>query len=209
MTTPPRGARPGRRCASLMLTLALSSVLGATACTGDDPGDPGDAASSGAPSSPATHGVEEVATTATIGKVTGRLAPARREVLKEKVAAVVDGWLDAAYVTGDYPRSSFADAFPGFTRGAEADAREDLALMSNATIARKVDAVEARNRRLRIDVLAVRERAVGVTARFVLDFDTTGQRKGSERVKGLLYMTWHQDNGWQVFGYDVSRGERR
>jgi hypothetical protein len=195
-----------------VLGLALATVLtvglavGGCSGDGDDPGKP---AGSTAPSGPSTHGVEEVATTATIHTVTGKLDPKARPVLKKKVEHVVDRWLDAAYVDGSYPRGSFGDAFPGFTRGAAADARHDRALMSNAAIGRRIDGVEARNRRLRIDVLAVRRRAVGVTARFVLDFDTTGRLARSERVKGLLYMTWHRDHGWQVFGYDVSRGARR
>ncbi|WP_346387843.1 hypothetical protein [Nocardioides sp.] len=188
-----------------MLTLALSPVFAATACSGDDgPADPGSPATSGG-----AHGVEEVATKATIGKVTGRLAPARRKTLRANVKTLVDHYLDAAYVSGDYPRSEFADAFPGFTKGAESDARKDRSLMSNAAIGQHIDGVEARHRRLRIDVLAVRKKAVGVTARFVLDFDTSGERKLSERVKGLLYMTWQHHGGWKVFGYDVSRGVRR
>jgi hypothetical protein len=194
-----------------MLVLTLSLALGATACTGegDDPGGPAQPGSSAAATDGASHGVADVATTATIGKVTGRLGHGRREHLKKKVAGVVDRWLDAAYVSGDYPRSGFPDAFPGFTKGAEADARKDLGLMSNAVIGNKVDKVEARNRRLRIDVLAVRRKAVGVTARFVLDFDMKGKLTRSERVKGQLYMTWHHDRGWKVFGYHVSRGVRR
>jgi hypothetical protein len=188
----------------LALLLAASLALGG--CSGDD--DPESPAGSTAPTAPSTHGVEQVATTATIHEVTGRLDPKRRPMLKKKVAQVVDRWLDAAYVDGAYPRGSFADAFPGFTRGAAADARHDRALMSNAAIGKRIDGVRAHNRRLRIDVLAVKRRAVGVTARFVLDFETTGQVARSERVKGLLYMTWHQERGWQVFGYDVTRGVR-
>lgn len=209
MTTASPGMPRRVQRAFPMLAFTISLVFGFAACTGGGDDEPGSPGSSTDPSDAATRGVEEVATTATIGEVTGRLATARRGVLKEKIAGVVDAWLDAAYITGDYPRTGFADAFPGFTKGAEADARKDVGLMSNAAIGKKIDAVKARNRRLRIDVLATHKRAVGVTARFVLDFDTTGALKRSERVKGLLYMTWHHDDGWQVFGYDVSRGERR
>lgn len=190
-----------------MLVLALALLFGATGCTGDD--DPSDPGSSSEASEGTSHSVEEVATTATIARVTGKLGKGGREALKEKVASVVDRWLDAAYVSGDYPRSGFAGAFPGFTKGAAADARKDVGLMSNAAIGKKIDGVDARNRRLRIDVLAVHKKAVGVTARFVLDFDTSGQLARSERVNGRLFMTWHHGKGWRVFGYDVSRGVRR
>jgi hypothetical protein len=187
------------------VALTLLSMLGATACTADGH-SPADPASSG---SPGARAVREVATKATIGTVTGRLTHAKRGAVRKQIAAAVDRWLDAAYIAGDYPRAGFADAFPGFTRGAESDARKDIGLMSNAAIGKKIDGVEARHRRLRIDVLAVRKHAVGVTARFLLDFDTTGKLKESERVQGRLYMTRRHGGGWQVFGYDVSRGIRR
>ena len=54
-------------------------------------------------------------------------------------------------------------------------------------------------------MLAVKRRAVGVTARFVLGMELAGEVNRAERVAGSLFLTW-QDGGWQVFGYDVERG---
>lgn len=197
---------PRRRratAASVLLTLALS----ASACTGDG-GDPED--SDAGPSSGGTSATEPAAlqTRATIGKITGRFPAGDRDRLKEKVEAVVDGWLDAAYVGGDYPRTDFDDSFPGFSDGAADDARRDRDLMTNASVGGRIEGVEATKRRLRVDALAVNRRAVGVTARFVLDFDTTGQVARSERVKGRLFMVY-RDGDWQVFGYDVTKGSNR
>ena len=56
--------------------------------------------------------------------------------------------------------------------------------------------------------LAVRGRAVGMTARFVLDFATTGELQRKVDVRGRLLLT-RTDNGWKVFGYDVNKDVAR
>lgn len=194
---------PRRRAAgavSLLLTLAIA----ATACTGDggtSAGPDGDTSGSSAVPAP-------LKTTATMGRVTGRLARNARGPLKRHVRAVVDGWIDAAYVAGDYPRSDFKDAFPGFNKGAQAEARSDIDLMTNARLGARIDSVKATRRVVRVDVLAVRRKAVGVTARFALNFETRGEVERTQHVKGRLYLT-RSKSGWQVFGYDVTKGTAR
>ena len=139
----------------------------------------------------------------------GGLRRSRRQVrarVKRKIAAVVDDWFDAAYFGGDWPRTDFGSAYPHFSAGAAKDAKGDAALMSNARLGDRLDGVEATKRRLRVDMLAVKKRAVGVTARFVLGMRLTGEVNRSERVAGSLFLTW-RDGGWQVFGYDVQRGK--
>jgi hypothetical protein len=142
-----------------------------------------------------------------VGKVTGKLPRPARKKLERSVTAVVDGWLDAAYVGGDYPRSDFHDAFPGFTPGARDDARHDRALMSNQSIGKRVDTVTATRRRLRIDALVVRRRPAGVTARFILGFHTSGDLSRAFEVRGRLFLT--RNGGWRVFGYEVNKGVTR
>ena len=44
-----------------------------------------------------------------------KLPAAGRQRLAAKVREVVDGWTEAAYLGGDYPRRDFADSWPGFT----------------------------------------------------------------------------------------------
>ncbi|MDN4174293.1 hypothetical protein QWY28_15115 [Nocardioides sp. SOB77] len=210
MSTTPRGTPP-RRAGRLVAaaTTALVLAAGTTACTGADDGASGDA---GHP----TGGHRQAAlvqapagsppTTTTIGRVTGRLPAARRQALKRQVGRVVDGWLDAAYVGGDLPRvGGFRQAFPGFSSGAKDEARRDLRLMTNVGLAGRISGVDVRRRELRLDVLAVRGRAVGVTGRVLLVFETTGQVARRDRVAGRLLLA-RREGAWQVFGYDISRG---
>ncbi|MGZ4454731.1 MAG: hypothetical protein ACXVWV_01975 [Nocardioides sp.] len=190
-----------------VVAAALVVALSATACSGDGSDEKPSGGASGP--SPATSGAAAaMPTDATIGRVTGHLAKKERAHLKQSVTHVVDGWLDAAYVSGDYPRTDFHDAFPGFTDGAKVRAHQDRRLMSNADIGRSIDAVEVTKRRLRIDVLAVRRKPVGVTARVVLDFATSGKVTKHLEVNGRLFLTRNHD-GWRVFGYDVTKGGTR
>ncbi len=77
--------------------------------------------------------------------------------------------------------------------------------MSNAAIGSRIDSVRALNRQLKIDVLAVERRPVAVTARVVLGMRVDGEVARRERVAGALYLTYG-NGGWQVFGYDMTRG---
>lgn len=194
--------RPVRRTAvAAALTLALG--LGVGACNSDDdPGEPSAEAPSGTPSEPAER---TVATTVSFGEVTGRMDRATRQQLAQRVQAVVDGWTQAAYLGGDYPRRAFADAWPGFTRGAQEQARHDRDLMSNQDIGDRIDGVTPRRSVLVLDVLAVKGHPVGVTARVRLGFRTTGDLERTVRVTGRLFLT-RTDGQWKVFGYDVTKG---
>ncbi|MEJ7834074.1 MAG: hypothetical protein WKF79_14240 [Nocardioides sp.] len=186
----------------------LAVVL--SGCSGADDGDESQSSREKS-TNPGSSAFEppRLETKATIGNVEGRIAAERRSRVKRDVTEIVDAWLDAAYVAGDFPRTDFDDAFPGFSSGARDDARSDAGLMSNQAIGDRVESVQATKRRLRIDVLATGKKAVGVTARFVLlmdlELDSGSDAERSERVAGSLFMTWRQ-GGWQVFGYDVKRG---
>ena len=190
--------RPTTTAVSLLVLLALA----AGGCS-DSTDGPGASAPSSSPSSSAPT-PDEVRTKTTLGTVTGRLAKRDRLRVASAAGDVVDRWFDAAYVGGDYPRGAFDEAFPGFTPGARAQAVGDRALMSNQDIGRRIDGVTARRRNVRVDVLAVRGRAVGMTARFVLDLATTGELRRKVEVRGRLLLT-RTDDGWKVFGYDVNK----
>jgi hypothetical protein len=191
-----RAARRAAGAAALTLALALT----AAACRGssDDSGEPS-AAPSATPTEP------PVETLVTIGKVTGDLPAAARDKLATEITAVVDGWTEAAYVGGEYPRRDFADSWPGFTAGAADLARRDRALMSNEDIGEQIDGAVTRRSRVRLDVLAVKKQPVGVTARVLFTFETTGEVERAVRVQGRLYLSRTAD-GWQVFGYDMTKG---
>jgi hypothetical protein len=190
------------RRVSTVVALALVAVSTVACSAGDD------GAGVTPTEGPSTAPEPAVATQVSFGTVTGRLPGEAKRRLSDQVGAVVDRWMDAAYVAGDYPRSDFGDSWPGFTPGARAEAHRDGDLMSNRDIGAKIDGVEVKKRRLRLDVLAVRKRPVGVTAHVRLRFATTGTPSKDVQVAGRLYLT-RGERGWQVFGYDVTKGAAR
>lgn len=211
---PPPRARH-RLAAALLATLLALSLVG---CTADDAPSAGTPAPQQTREGEILRPVAQARTTATLGKVTGELRRKRRQPLRRSVRLTVDRWLDAAYVDRSYPRERFGAAFPGFSDGAAREALRDQSLMTNAAVAPRLRFVRARKRRVTIDVLARDGRPAGVTAHFVLAQRLQGRVDRVERVTGSLYMTrvkvgsvktrrgradrW----GWQVFGYDVTRG---
>jgi hypothetical protein len=178
-------------------------ALGAGACTDRDGPDE---AGSDDPTPTASPTERTVETRVSFGVLTGKLPSDARERVSAQVGEVVDGWIDAAYVDGDYPRRDFSDVWPGFTAGAQKEAHHDRALMSNEDIGDRIDGVDLYKSVVKLDVLAVKKHAVGVTARFYVGFGTTGDLERTVRVKGRLFLTY-TDHGWRVFGYDVTKGD--
>lgn len=192
--------RRARASAAVLVLLALVT----TGCSGDDsePDAPPAAQST------ADGASFEIQTVAKVGQVSGKLPRADRKRLVNGVTAVVQRWFNAAYVAGEYPRSDFNDAFPGFTSGAKARAHGDQNLLSNKNIGSKVEDVTPTKSRLWIDVLAPNRHAVGVTTRFELAFTTAGDYARKVKVHGRLLMTRQPGKGWRIFAYDVSKSGR-
>jgi hypothetical protein len=182
-----------------VLTVAIALLAGA--CSGDDE------AGEKRTDPPGADLVGQAPLEARPGVVVGKLPAVRRRAIARQVGEVVDGWFEAAYLGGDYPRSDFADAFPGFTSGAARLARRDRSLLSNASIGKRIEEVTATNRTVRVDVLAPNGRVAGATARFRLGFTTTGGFARRVVVHGRLVLT-HTRTGWRVFAYDVRRSNR-
>jgi hypothetical protein len=193
--------RLGRAVAALT-AVAVTSVAIVGGCSSDGTDDPPDDAASPSTSSESPE-KPSVTTAVVLGRVVGKLDAKRKQSLKDDLKEVVDGFFDAAYL-GDFPRDSFAKAYAAFSSGAREDAARDAALLSNAEIADRIETATGVKRRVALDVLAVQGTPRGVTARFTLDFDTTGELERRERVKGYLLLT-REDGQWQVFGYDVIR----
>ena len=196
---------------ALLCTVLLTLAPGVTACS-DDPQDTAHAPAAGSttgatPSPTPTPAAEPAPLRVEIGRLVGRLPGPRRTTVRRQVGRVVDGWWDAAYLGGDYPRTAFPAAFPGFTGGAEDRARSDKALMTNADVGDRLDAVVATRRRVLLDVLATGGYPRSATARFELRFRATGARARRVTVAGRLFLT-HGPGGWHVFGYDVTKGAR-
>lgn len=206
--TPDGTAGAARTTIAVLLVLLLGGLLGGLAgCSGETAPEDGPAAGTGTGGA-AEDGPPPLATTVRVGKVVGRTLPRARTSAARSVARVVDGWVDAAYVGGSWPREDFPGAFRGFTRGARTLALDDARLMSNAGIGHRVDGVRARQRRVVVDLLADRRRRpVAATARVRLTFRTTGGIQETFRVRGRLLLT-RTRAGWRVFGYDITKGSR-
>lgn len=204
MTT--RSRRPGgTTAAGLVLVLALLGGLLA-GCSGDEPATRQSPSASPTPTPSAAPAPSARPTDIRIAGVRGKLSRERRHRVVRAVGNVVDRWIDGAYL-GAPPRGDISPALADFTRGARAEARRDRALLSNAQL-RGVRSVTATRRKVRLDVLAVGGRAVGVTARVNLAIRIDGARPGRDFVSGALYLT-PQKGRWNVFGYDLSRGVSR
>jgi hypothetical protein len=186
------------------LTAAAALLLALTACSGDSSdssASPGDDPSG----SEATDAPAPLETTATMGRIVGKLPKQKRSSVRKQVAKAVDAWFDAAYLGGDYPRNDFSASWPGFTVGAKADAKSDKTDMSNQDIGPEIESVEATTRKVVVDVLSVRGHAAGATAHVVLKFRTEGEVQRRVEVRGRLFLTPGPE-GWRIFGYDVSKG---
>ncbi|NYG55421.1 hypothetical protein [Nocardioides perillae] len=146
-------------------------------------------------------------TTVRPGEVVGRLPVRARRAALRGVREAVDGWVDAAYVAGPWPRRDFSRAFPRFTRGARQQAYRDARLLSNVGIGPRVEAVQATQRRVVVDLLARDRRVQAATARVRLAFRTRGEVERTVRVRGRLFLTL-SPGGWRVFGYDLVKEGR-
>lgn len=196
----PRSALAAATVAAVAASLLLAG------CTSDEEDAPAPAA---APTSPSS--APELPLKVSVATVAGRLPKASRTELSGKVEKVLDGWFEAAYLGGEYPRSgkgAWGDSWPGFTKGAAEQARHDRLLMSNRDIGARIEGVEAKRKVARLDVLAPQGKPAGVTARVTLRFATTdkgGEKGDSVLLRGRLYLTRGNGGGWQVFGYDVTK----
>jgi len=197
--------RQGFGRGSWAVAALVAVALGAGGCSGSDTERP--ASASASPSAATATAPPAVTTRIAWGKLVGRLPADRRHRLARDVRTVVDGWVDAAYLAGDYPRTDFSGSWPGFTRGAALQARRDADLTSNRDLGASIDGVEPQQRALTLDVVSARGRPVGVTAHVGVRFATTGAEPQTVKVAGRLFLTPTRQ-GWQVFGYDVRKDAR-
>lgn len=189
--------RANHRVTSVALIAVPALLLSACTSSGDE-ADPG-------PEQPTQGAPELVPSTVRTGRVTGRLPRKVADQATADVAAVVEAWHEAAYL-GDYPRTEFD--WPGFRGDLAEQARRDRALTSNARLGERIEGVTPRVRNITVDLLGDGGRPVGATARFRLIFDTSGRWTGTVRLKGRLSLV-PDGKGWQVFEYDVARGQSR
>lgn len=190
------GRKPRRPSRIAVLAVVLALLAGCSGGEDEPPPEPG-----GASSTPDVR----LVTDARLGKLEGRLRPARRAAVVRAVTSVVDAWSTRAY-GGDYPRTTFGGAFAAFTPDARALARRRSSPLSNAAVGGDLEAVTIARRVVRVDVLAPRGKVAGATARIRIVLDLSGTTDRREVVAGRLLLS-PTANGWRVFGFDVSRGK--
>lgn len=189
------GSSTGVAVAGLALLLALAG------CSGGDEEPEGERTPGG------TTGAPGIETSVKVGEIVGRLQKAPAREVAADVTEIVDRWLDAAYVGGDYPRARFGEAFPGFTEDAARLATRQRALMSNAEIAEDVESVTAVRRVVSVDVLAPKGKPAGATAHVNLMMDLVGPKVDrTDQIRGRVLLT-KSKRGWRIFGFDIERGE--
>jgi hypothetical protein len=199
-----------RRALAAGLLAAVLAV--SSACTADpEPLDEG-----GAPSAlpdrsvGATPTIEArpVPMQVSVARVAGeRLRKKQRRRLERQVGRVLSEYFDAAYLAGEYPRTDFTGALATFSPGVVRRAASDRALLTNAGIGARTEAVVPRAKRARLDVLVPRRVVVGLTARVRLVF-LRHQAQGPDQkvtVRGRLMLNRKKSGPWQIFGYDLSR----
>lgn len=189
------------RPVAVVLAVVVTAVAFVGGCSDDDPSPGADSEPGG--SSEAATDERPLTTTVTVGRVVGTVRDQEKQLMKDEVGALVDGFFEGAYL-GEFPRTSFDDAYSAFTDGAREDAQRDAALLSNADLSGQIETATGTKRRVALDVLAVKGKVKGVTARFTLQFDTTGDLEQTGKVKGYLLLD-HQNGTWRVFGYDIVR----
>jgi hypothetical protein len=191
-----------RRVATALTAAILGGTLALAGC-GGEPDKPA-ASPSPSPTPPPT-----VKSAAKLIYVQGKFPKSRHQAVAANVATVVDRWLQTAYVGGDYPRatSTYGNVFPGFSKGAVAQAGKQMSLMSNATIAPHIDGVEVVSSDVHVDLLANNNYPVGAVARVRLVYDTSGDRESRQTVRGSLDMV-PTKNSWAVFGFNITREEK-
>lgn len=198
-TRPLRGSWLAGRVGALLALVLLAG------CTGEDGSGPGGGGAEGrGGGGRATSQDAGVRTVVVPGKRVGRLPPQRHRQVAQRVASVVDGWWDAAFVGADYPRRRYQGSFPGFTRTAAAQAWQQRDLMTSARIGDRIEALVPLRRRVAVDVLSTRQVPRGATARVRMDFRTTGEVERRVRLQGRLVLSYLR-GGWRVFGFDVTQ----
>ena len=196
---------------ALLAAIAVGA-LSTASCTHDS-GDDGPASPS--PSAPQSTSTADSTTlsksnarlTVSIEQMKGGVPKSHRAGIRHAIAKPIERWMDAAYLTGTYPRERYtADDFPGWTGQAATLARHDQRVTTNAAVSRHIVGVVADRRSAGLYVFAVGGHTGGATAR--INLKMTAEKPDHTRttfvVSGELYLT-PDDGHWRIFGYDLHR----
>lgn len=201
----------------LRLCAAATVLAAAVACTGDDeasstdsttqPGSPESTTESGSRAPRPTTAQGNAPLKVSIEQLRGGVEHRQRPTVREAVTRPIRQWISGAYL-GDYPRTSYPDAFTGWTKTAAVQARRDESTTTFGMVGRRTLTQVADHQRVRLYVFASDGRTGGATAH--VDLRMTAHLKdrstSSFMVTGRLYLV-RDGSHWRIFGYDLSRQE--
>jgi hypothetical protein len=141
-----------------------------------------------------------------IGAMKGGVQKSRRDGIRHAAAKPIERWMQAAFLAGTYPHSSFPHAFAGWTAQAARLAMRDKGLTTNASLGRELVGISADHRIARLYVFAVRGVTGGATANVRMRL--TGEKSNGNLttfvISGSLDLT-RKGHTWRIFGYDLDR----
>lgn len=186
------------------VTVLLGAVLVLGGCSADEsPPSPEPAPT---PSATPPEPPEAAPLKVGITHVAGRIPRRARKANRARIARLVGSYVDGAFL-GDFPRTSYAGAWDGFTRAAKRRARADRGILTHADRGARIAAVHPVRQEVRVQALAPQGRIVGGTARvrLVLRVTHTDDTVQRVRIAGRLLLTRGPDRRLKIFGYDLRR----
>ncbi|MEP6667284.1 MAG: hypothetical protein ABJA81_12625 [Nocardioidaceae bacterium] len=187
--------------------VALAMVL--AACTHDDhksaPPSPSDSSS---PSTAASTKLTKpnAPLKVTIGAMKGGVDKKRRDGLRRAAAKPIASWMQAAFLAGKYPHSSFPHAFASWTGQAAKLALHDSGVTTNAPLGKDLVGLVADQRSATLYIFATRGVTGGATAkvRMMLTGEKSNGTLTKFMISGNIYLT-RKLHAWRIFGYDLDR----
>jgi hypothetical protein len=142
----------------------------------------------------------------TIAALKGGVERKRRDGLRHAVAKPIAGWMQAAFLAGKYPHTSFPHAFAGWTGQAGKLALRDRGVTTNAPLGKDLVGLVADQRTATLYVFASGGITGGATAKVRMLM--TGEKANGNltrfAISGKLYLT-RKEHTWRIFGYDLDR----
>jgi hypothetical protein len=193
---------PKRGPAPLVATvLALSVIATAGGCTKKEVPPPTVPATTPS-TSPAVKPVPSSAISVSLDAP--GLSTAGTAALRQEVGAIVDRWLEAAYLSGPVGAHPGAERFPGFTPGAARSAARHPGELTNAALGAKAQGLSPTARTVKASAYVSGHRAEGVVAAMAM---TAVSPRARLTVRGSLSLTRARGK-WRIFGYHVQTATR-
>ncbi len=189
----------------IVAAVALSTLL--VACTNDDGSSSSPASSVSTSTGPSTKLTKPNAPLeVSIGAMKGGVEKQRRDGIRKAAAKPIESWMQAAFLAGKYPHSSFPGAYAGWTAQAAQFAMRDKGVTTNAALGKDLIGLVADQRTARLYVFADRGVTGGTTAnvRMMLTGEKSNGNLTKFVISGKLYLT-RKENTWRIFGYDLDR----